>query len=95
MTTFHLGGSSRILQDKVRTLGALVLVLLASTFSAVLHYLYGVLVCVIDQKRYTSVTQELCPNLQLHGDLIWLMAETLSGDYINLPISRFPLWLSW
>ena len=95
MTTFHLGGSSRILQDKVRTLGALVLVLLASTFSAVLHYLYAVLVCVIDRKRYTSVTQELCPNLQLHGDLIWLMAETLSGDYINLPISRFPLWLSW
>ena len=36
-TIFHLGGSSRILQDKVRMLEALVFVLLVNTFSAVLY----------------------------------------------------------
>ena len=36
-TTFHLGGSSGILQDKLKMLGAVVLVLLANTFSAVLY----------------------------------------------------------
>ena len=29
------------------------------------------------------------PALQFHGDLIWLMAETLSGVYANLPLG-FP-----
>ena len=29
------------------------------------------------------------PALQFHGDLIWLMAETLSGVYTNLPMD-FP-----
>ena len=35
------------------------------------------------------VKQVRSPALQFHGDLIWLMAETLSGVYTDLPID-FP-----
>ena len=47
-----------------------------------------VCVCVCDWKRQTCAKQELYPKLRFHGDLIRLMAETLSGDYTNLLMSR-------
>ena len=76
------------LQDKVRTLRALV-----SLFSQYTHFLLyftnsTVCLCVWSIKRHTCVKQGLCPNLRFWGDLIWLMAGTLSGDYTNLPMPR-------
>ena len=74
-TTFHLGGSSGILQDKVRMLGALVLCSLSEhVFCCAL--LYGVLVWMNDMP---CVKQIRSLALRFHSDLIWLMAETCPG----------------
>ena len=74
-TTSHLGGSSGILQDKVRMLGTLVLCSLSKhIFCCAL--LYSVLVWMNDMP---CVRQVRSPALQFHGDLIQLMAETCRG----------------
>ena len=44
--------------------------------------------CVWSVKRDTCANQGLCPNLRFQGDLLQFMAETLSGDYTNLLMSR-------
>ena len=44
--------------------------------------------CVWSIKRDTYVNQGLCLNLRFWGDLMWLMAETLLGDYTDLLMSR-------
>ena len=44
--------------------------------------------CVWSIKRDTYLNQGLCLNLRFWGDLIRFMAETLSGDYTNLLMSR-------
>ena len=73
--TFHLGGLSRILLDKVRMLGALVLCSLSEhVFCCAL--LYGVLVWMNDMP---CVKQIRSLALRFHGDLIRLMAETCQG----------------
>ena len=77
-TTFHLGGSSRILQDKVRMLGALVLY---SPSEHVFHCtLLTLWVWLCEwMNEMPCANQVKSPALQFHSDLIWLMAETCQG----------------
>ena len=75
-TTFHLGGSSGILQDKVRMLGAWVLCSLSKHVFCCALLLYCVLVWL---NGMPYVKQVRSPALWSHGDLIGLMAETCRG----------------
>ena len=92
--TFHLGGSSRIFQDKVKMLRALVLCSPSKhIFCFALLTLQYACVWLIERDAQASAKQELCPDLWFHGVLIWLMAETLSGDDTNLLMSRGTVYL--
>ena len=72
-TTFHLRGLSRILQDKIRMFGALVLCSPSEhVFCCTLLTLQCA--CVIGWNALHEAKR--IPALGFHSDLIWLMAET-------------------
>ena len=72
--TFHLWGSSKILQDKVRKLGTLVLC------SPSEH----AFCCTLLTLQWACAKQVRRHALWFRGDLIWLMADTLLGIYTDL-----------
>ena len=83
--TFHLGGSSRILQDKVRMLGALVL---CSPSEHVLRYTLLTLwcSCVNEWNALHEANEEPCSVV-----LRWphkAYGRNLSGVYTDLPMPR-------
>ena len=75
-TTFHLGGSSGILQDKVRMLGALVL---CSPSEHIFRCTLLTLQCGVWMNEMPCMKQARSPALWFCGNLIWLMAETCQG----------------
>ena len=75
-TTFHLGGSSGILQDKVRMLGALVL---CSLSEHVFCRALLTLPCACVNEWHALREASKGPCLRFYGDLIQLMAETCRG----------------
>ena len=75
-TTFHLGGSSGILQDRVRMLGALVLCSPSEhIFCCTLLTLWCA--CMNEWNALREASEEPCSVVP--GDLIRLMAETCRG----------------
>ena len=84
-TTFHLGGSSGILQDKVRMLGALVLCSLSE------HVFYCALLrlrcaCVNEWHVLCEASEEPCSAVPRWSHTVY--GRNLSGVYTNLPMPR-------
>ena len=84
-TTFHLGGSSGILQDKVRMLGALVLCSLSKhVFCCALLTLRCA--CVNERHALCEASKEPCPGVPRWFHKAY--GRNLSGGYTDLPMSR-------
>ena len=84
-TTFHLGGSSGILQDKVRMLGALVL---CSPSEHVFHCTLLTLrcACVNEWNALSEASEEPCSAVPRRPHKAY--GRNLSGVYTNLPVPR-------
>ena len=84
-TTFHLGGSSGILQDKVRTLGALVLCSLSEhVFCCALLSLQCA--CVNERHALSEASKEPCSAVPRWSHTTY--GRNLSGVYTDLPMPR-------
>ena len=84
-TTFHLGGLSRILQDKVRTLGALVLCSLSEhVFCCALLTLPCA--CVNEWHALCEASKEPCSAVPRWSHTAY--GRNLSGRYSDLPMPR-------
>ena len=91
-TIFHLGGSSRILQDKVRMLGALVLC------SPSKHIFRCTLLtlpcaCVNEWNTLCEASKEPCSAVPRWPHTAY--GKNLSGVYTNLPMPRGTQCLLW
>ena len=84
-TTFHLGGSSGILQDKVRMLGALVLCSLSEHifYCALLTLQYA---CVNEWHALHEASKEPCSAVPRWSHMAF--GRNLSGVYTDLPMPR-------
>ena len=84
-TTFHLGGSSRILQNKVRMLGALVL---CSPSEHVFCYTLLTLwcACVNEWNALREASEEPCSAVPRRPHKAY--GRNLSGVYTDLPMPR-------
>ena len=84
-TTFHPGGSSGILQDKVRMLGALVLCSLSK--HVVCHALLSLRrACVNEWHALREASKEPCSAVPRWSHTAY--GRNLSGGYTDLPMSR-------
>ena len=84
-TTFHLGGSSGILQDKVRMLRALVLCSLSEhVFCCALLTL--LCACVNEWHALSEACKEPCSAVPWWSHTVY--GRNLSGGYTDLPMSR-------
>ena len=91
-TTFHLGGSSRILQDKVRMLGALALCSLSKhVFCCALLNLWCA--CVNEWHALGEASEEPCSAVPQWSHMAY--GRNLSGDYTDLPMPRGTQCLLW
>ena len=84
-TIFHLGGSSRILQEKVRMLGALVLCSLSEhVFCCALLTLRCA--CVNERHALREASKEPCSAVPLWSHMAY--GRNLSGVYTDMPLPR-------
>ena len=84
-TTFHLGGSSGILQDKVRMLGALVICSLSEhVFCCGLLTL--LCACVNEWQALREASKEPCSTVPRWSHTAY--GRNLSGRYTDLPMPR-------
>ena len=91
-TTFHLGGSSRILQNKVRMLGALVLCSPSEhVFCCTLLTLRCA--CVNEWNALREASEEPCSAVPQWPHTAY--GRNLSGVYTNLPMPRGIQCLLW
>ena len=91
-TTFHPGGSSGILQDKVRMLGALVLCSLSEhVFCCALLTLRCA--CVNKWHALCEASKEPCFVVPRWSHTAY--GRNLSGVYTDLPMPRGTQWLLW
>ena len=91
-TTFHLGGSSGILQDKVRMLGALVLCSLSEhIFCCALLNLWCA--CVNEWHALREANEAPCSAVPQWSHTAY--GRNLSWVYTDLPMTRGTQWLLW
>ena len=91
-TTFHLGGSSGILQDKVRMLGALVLCSLSEhVFCCALLTLPCA--CVNEWQALREASKGPCSAVPQWSHTAY--GRNLSGHYTDLPMPRGTQCLPW